>query len=191
MNQEIKNQSEVGAQVNIGDNKGDIFLGQKSRLYKRFEKLNQEVASNSRYEGVREDLERYITKMDGIGMSKKLTDGGFSSNEILKAAKRKQQYAKKAEKNRFYESAQWIDSQLFALIIMNFETHVESLFESGASKDLIMKALFENVIDPVLQLINREGEMDEVLNYNAEDVFGMVYYLTGMCHLNWKKYDIL
>lgn len=72
---------------------------------------------------------------------------------------------------------------------MNFDAFVVPLINNGKSKDEILKEVVLNVIQPVLELINIEGENDEVLNYDADDIFGMVYYLTGQCHLNWKNYD--
>lgn len=191
MNQNIENKdNKIQNQLNIADNTGSIYLTKKSRFSKRFEKLNNEVASNQRYEGIMEDFKYYITKLDGIDMPTKLNDGGFGESEILVATRRKEKYAKKLEKNKFFESAQWIDSQLFAKIKMDFETYIEKpLINNCATKDDILKAVVEKVITPVLDLINIEGENDEVLNYNAEDIFGMIYYLTGKCHINWKNYD--
>ncbi len=184
------NNGNIENQVNIQENHGSIVLTAKSRFSKRFEKLNQEVASNERYEGVMDALKHYLTKLDGVDMPTKLKDGGFSDSEILKAARRKEKYAKQLEKNLFYESAQWIDSQLFAKIMIEFEIHVElPLINLGASKNEILNAVVEKVIYPVLSLINEEGESDTFLNYTMEDIFGMIYYLTGKCHINWKNYD--
>jgi hypothetical protein len=122
-------------------------------------------------------------------MPTKLKDGGFKDSEIIEATRKKEKYAKRLELNKFFESAQWIDSQLFGKIKMDFETFVLPLVNGGASKDEILREVVLNVIRPVLDLINIEGEDDEVLNYHADDIFGMVYYLTGQCHLNWKNYD--
>lgn len=187
--QKIENNSEVLAQLNVQNNTGQIWVGQKSRFAKRFEKLNTEVASDMRYEGIMSDFKYYLTTLDGIDMPTKLLDGGFDEAEILEATRRKEKYAKKLEINRFFESAQWIDSQLFAKIKMDFQAYVETpLIKTGASKEEITKALVEKVINPILDLLNTEGESDEILNYNAEDILGMIYYLTGKCHLNWKVY---
>lgn len=191
MEQNINNNGPVEKQVNIQENNGPIILTNKTRFSKRFDKLNEEVASNEKYEGVMESLKLYLTKLDGIDMPTKLKDGGFSESEIIKATRRKEIYAKKLEKNLFFESAQWIDSQLFAKIMIDFETYVEPLINKGATKDEVIKVVAENVVHPVLDLINVEGENDDVLNYTLEDVFGMVYYLTGKCHINWKNYDSL
>jgi hypothetical protein len=187
--QEIHNEKPIGTQLNAQHVAGDIYLGKKTRFSKRFEKLNKEVASDTRYEGTMESLKYYLTKLDGIDMPTKLVDGGFNENEIIEATRQKEKYAKQLELNKFYQSAQWIDSQLFAKIKMDFRAFVEPLINNGASKDDILKEVVIKVVQPILDLINNEGENDEILNYNAEDIYGMVYYLTGKCHINWKNYD--
>jgi hypothetical protein len=189
MKQRISNEGPVEKQINIQENTGPIIFSNKTRFSKRFEKLNNEVKSDERYEGTMESLKYYLTSRDGIDMPTKLEDGGFRENEIIEAMTKKDKFARRLEINRFYESAQWIDSQLFAKIKMDFETYILPLINSGATKEVILKEVVEKVIQPVLDLINIEGEMDEFLNYNADDIFGMVYYLTGQCHLNWKNYD--
>jgi hypothetical protein len=136
-----------------------------------------------------ESLKYYLTKLDGISAETKLYDGGFNENDVISAIRRKEKYAKRLQLNRFFESAQWIDSQLFAKIKMDFEAFILPLIDNGSSKSEILKEVVIKVVQPVLDLINLEGEDDEVLNYNADDIFGMVYYLTGQCHLNWKNYD--
>jgi hypothetical protein len=192
MEQKVNNNGPIERQLNILENSGPIVFNNKTRFSKRFDKLNKEVASNEKYEGVMESLKHYLTKLDGIDMPTKLRDGGFSESEIIKAIRRKEKYAKKLEKNLFFESAQWIDSQLFAKIMIDFETYIEKpLINLGANKDEVLRAVVEKVINPVLDLINIEGENDDVLNYSLEDVFGMVYYLTGKYHINWKDYDSL
>lgn len=189
MEQNIDNKSPIHNQINIAKNNGDLNLLPKTRFSKRFEKLKNEIASDIRYEGILSDFEYYNTKLDGKDMPSKLEDGGFSERYILRATIRKQKYAKKAEKYKFFESAQWIDCQLFAKIKLEFDTHVEPLINTGAEKSIIIQAVSEKVVKPVLELINIEGENDEILNYDSEDILGMIYFLTGKCHINWKDYD--
>lgn len=192
MSQEIKNEGSIDRQLNVQDNSGPIYFKNRSRLSTRFEKLKHEVESNSRYEGVKEALKYYLTKLDGVDVTKKLVDGGLTETEILRAIRRKEKYAKQLEKNKFYESAQIIDSEIFAKIIIDFETYVEiPLINNGASKSEVFQAVLDKVISPILTLINEEGEHDNFLNYTVEDIYGMIYYLTGKCHINWKNYDSL
>lgn len=190
MDQNIENKdSQILNQLNISSNEGSIYLARQTRFSKRFEKLNIEVASDVRYDGIMESLKYYLTSRDGIDMPTKLKDGGFRESEILEATRKKEKYAKKLELNKFFESAQWIDGQLFGKIKMDFETHILPLINNQACKDDILKEVVKKVVEPVLNVINIEGENDEVLNYDAEDIFGMIYYLTGQCHLNWTNYD--
>lgn len=187
---DVTNHGDVDKQVIVGQNSGTINVVKKTRFQKRFEKLNEEVLKEDRYEGVLEEFKYYITEQDSIGMEQKLSDCGFSEGDIFKASVKKQKYSKKQLKNRFYESAQWIDTQLFAKIKIDFETYIEGpLIKKKAPKEEVLIAVVEKVITPTLHLINEEGESDEVLNYSKEDIFGMVYYLTGRCHLNWVDYD--
>lgn len=74
---------------------------------------------------------------------------------------------------------------------MDFEAFVSPLINIGSTKTEILKEVVIKVVQPVIDLINLEGEDDEFLNYNADDIFGMIYYLTGQCHINWKNYDII
>lgn len=187
--QEVSNNADVSGQLNIAKNDGSIYFTKKSRLSSLFEKLQQEVATDKKYEGIMEDFEHYHTKLDGVDMPTKLEHGGFSVNEITKATRRKEKYAKKLELNRFYESAQLIDSHLFAKIVIDFEAYVEPLINKEACKEDIIQAVLQKVICPIIDLINVEGEKDDILNYNSEDIYGMIYYLTGKCHINWKNYE--
>lgn len=192
MSQKIENNDEVQSQLNVGENKGTISFVKRTRFSKRFEKLNAEVASDQKYEGIIADLKFFRTKLDGKTMPIKLADGGFAENEIQNATVKYLKYARKLERSKFYESAQWIDSKLFAMIKFHFETYVEKpLINNNATKEEIQRAVAEKVIAPVLSLLNEEGENDDFLSYDSEDVYGMVYYLTGRCHLNWTNYDSL
>jgi hypothetical protein len=190
MSQNVKNSdNQIQNQLNINDNQGPIYLSKQTRFAKRFEKLTKEVASDERYEGIMESLKYYITSIDGLDMPTKLFDGGFTESEIIEATRKKEKYAKRLELNKFFESAQWIDSQLFGKIKMDFEAFILPLVNSGVSRSEIFKEVVLKVVYPILELINIEGENDAVLNYGADDILGMVYYLTGQCHLNWKNYD--
>lgn len=189
MSQEVNNNGGIQSQLNAANVEGNVYLSNKTRFAKRFEKLNIEVACDERYDGIMDSLKYYLTSRDGIDMPTKLHDGGFKESEIIEATRKKEKYAKRLELNTFFESAQWIDCHLFAKIKMDFEAFILPLVNGSVAKDEILKEVVVKVVQPVLDLINIEGENDEVLNYNADDIFGMVYYLTGQCHLNWKNYD--
>jgi hypothetical protein len=63
------------------------------------------------------------------------------------------------------------------------------LIKQEAGTDLVMQCIQEKVVGPIMAQLNIDGATDEDLHYNSDHIYGMVYYLTGMCHLNWKDYD--
>lgn len=188
MNQNINNEGSIDQQINLG--KADnVYFSPKSKWQKRFEQLQEEVQNDLRYETFIEDFHNYNTIQDGIGLEQKLTDAGFSANEIFRALKFKEKYSKKVVKGEMYLSQQEIDVEIFSLVDNNFYTYVFPQIELQVPKSEVLILLRERVIQPILDILNREGEADNFLNYNANDIYGMVYFLTGKCHLNWRNYD--
>ena len=45
--------------------------------------------------------------------------------------------------------------------------------------------IFMEIIQPLDQLLNREASEDKVLYLTPEEIKGMIYYLTGRCHIKW------
>lgn len=190
MNQNINNAGDIDKQVNIG--KVDtLYTSTKTRWQKKFEKLKNEVENDERYESFIEDFHNYNTIQDGIGLENKLKDAGFSNREIVRALSFKEKYSKRVVRGEMYLAQQEIDVEIFSLIDNNFYTYIFPKIEEKCDKKEILQLLMEKVISPILEILNREGESDIFLNYNANDIYGMVYFLTGKCHLNWKKYDTI
>lgn len=187
--QNVNNSASVDKQVNVGQLNGNIDFSNISRLGQRFKRLKEEVEKDIRLLDFVEDFKNYNTKLDGKSMPDKLSDGGFNSIEILRATKRKHMYSKKLEKNKLYETAQLIDMELFSLINLYFETYIEPLIEAEVAKTVIKQAVLEKIVQPIIDLINQDGKDDTFLNYTTEEIYGMIFFLTGKCHLNWAVYD--
>lgn len=162
-----------------------------SRLACWFRKLREEFENDVRLQKKLDDIKRYRTKLSHtIGLEQKLLDGGFSKTAIDNARRKKQYYAKKATKYQYYESAQRIDSYLFAIVCNRFDQYVTPLIEDSAPLRAINQTVYEQVVLPIMQELNTNGAEDTYLCYSEDDIFGMIYYLTGNCHINWKNYDI-
>lgn len=160
-----------------------------SRLESRFEKLNKEILGNTTQEII-EELLNYKTKLDGTkDLEEKLTDGHFKKSKINDAKRQKEMYAKKATKYECYPSAQEINVNIFARIKNDFDTYVFPMIEHQEPLDEVMKAVREKVVEPIMKILEENGAHDDYLKYNTDHIYGMVYYLTGMCHLNWTDYD--
>lgn len=192
MTQEIGNHNnEINQQNNFASVHGDVRLTPKTRWQKRFENLQEEVKNDKRYESFIEDFNTYNTIQDGIGLEHKLIDAGFSQREILRAMKFKEKYAKRVVMGEMFHAQQEIDVEIFSIIDNNFETYIYQKVLENCERSVILECLMEKVVQPILDILNKEGESDDFLNYTANDIYGMIYFLTGKCHLNWKDYDSL
>lgn len=186
----VRNNSAIGAQANVKENNGTINIGNsRSRLSATFERLEQEILNNTRKEVI-DELLLYTTKLDGTkGLEEKLQDGGFQKMFIQKAIIQKEMYAKRATKYECYPAAQEIILSLFARIKNEFDVRIYPLIIKGADVPSIMQEVHKQIVSPILQMIEMNGANDQSLYFNMDHIYGMIYYLTGMCHLNWKDYD--
>lgn len=163
----------------------------ESRLFSWFRKLNDEFEHDEKLKKKLDDIRRYKTKLPHtIGLEQKLRDGGFTERAIEKARRLKQYFAKKSTKFQYYESAQRIDSYLFAKVCGSFDAYVMPIIEQETPLIDIKQCVYERVILPIMSELNDNGAEDSCLCYNEEDIFGMLYYLTGNCHINWTDYDV-
>lgn len=162
-----------------------------TRMSTYFQDLLDEIRGEIKDEVI-EELLWYTTKMDGTkDMEEKLTDGGFRQRTIQEAKRYKQMYAKKAMQYDCYPSAQKIILFLFARIKHTFDTSVMPLIEQQQPLSTVMLTVREMIVSPIMELIEANGAHDRHLNFTEDHIYGMIYYLTGMCHLNWKDYDNL
>ena len=186
----VRNNSAIVAQANVKENNGTINIGNsRSRLSATFERLEQEILNNTRKEVI-DELLLYTTKLDGTkGLEEKLQDGGFQKMFIQKAIIQKEMYAKRATKYECYPAAQEIILSLFARIKNEFDVRIYPMIIKGADVPSIMQEVHKQIVSPILQMIETNGENDQSLYFNMDHIYGMIYYLTGMCHLNWKDYD--
>ena len=83
-----------------------------------------------------------------------------------------------------------IDNYLFAIVSNHFDVYVLPLIEAEKPLSEINLAVYEKVIIPVVDELNVNEAEDTCLCYTTDDIFGMLYYLTGNCHINWAIYDV-
>ena len=160
-----------------------------SRMDTYFQRLIEEIQQNVKAEII-DELLYYTTEKDGtLGMERKLTDGGFREESILEALKQKEFYAKKSNRYDCYPSAQKIFLLLFARIKNEFNTSIYPLIEAQQPLPVVMSQLRQKIVNPIMDMLDAHGAHDQYLNFTEDHIYGMIYYLTGMCHLNWKDYD--
>lgn len=177
------------AATTVNDTYNVYNEGLPSRMAVDFENLRKEILKEVTQETI-EELKYYITELPGTKpFEEKLTDGGFTEDSIEEATRQKELYRKRAQMYRYYPSAQQINLDLLSSIKNSFYTYIFPLIEEGTQLRLVMQQLREKIVIPTKELLNKNGMYDDKLRYNEDHIYGMIYYLTGMCHLNWKVYN--
>lgn len=149
-------------------------------LYQRLEK---EKADNAKIPGFIADLDYYFQPLSGevIGLDGKLRNGKYDSL-IDYALRVKEKYHKKLYQHQFSETAQLINKHFLTLVESCFQTQVYPHIFAGATPEEVTYLVQKFIIDRLLDELG-----DNVLDFAADDINGMLYFLTGNCHLKWAR----
>lgn len=147
-------------------------------------KFKAERAGDAAFARVIERLQHYGSQVPGeeiIGLEPKLEAGGRNGFCNF-AQKTKELFTKKLAQHQLSESAQEIHAHLLAEVYTRFHNHVYPLIVSDRPRDEVNRAIQTNVVDPVVGMLE-----ENVLQLYADDINGMLYFLTGNCHIKWVK----
>jgi hypothetical protein len=175
----------VAGSKTVNNNTVNYNSAKKTKLSSLFDKLQQQFDQQKKVNGVSEDLERYSVPRDTIGLEQKLIDGG-RAHIIEDAAWLKQEYFKKLTRFQFFEPAQEIHAYLLGLVLQKFRYIINPMINNGNTEQEISHAISTKIIDPIMQMIQDEG-CNDVMGLSSTDIDGMIYFLTGQCHIKWVK----
>jgi hypothetical protein len=162
----------------------NIQAPKRTRLAILFEDLKQKFDGNIVTNEISEDLNKFTINRDTIGLEQKLKDGQLD-HLIEDAMWLKQEYAKKLTKYQFLEPAQEIHAYILSLVLEKFRNNIYPLIRSNASETEIFQKVSSEIIDPIVKTIQEDGCSD-IMGLTPTDIQGMVYFLTGRCHIKWK-----
>lgn len=154
--------------------------GNLKELYKRFE---EERHQNKQFDEILEELDVYQRQKSNetvVGLEAKLKAAKKPDLFIEMAMELKETYAKKLEKNKFFESAQRINIYLLAYARTQFVTFVYPSIQDGSSDEKVNILMNQYVIQPMLSML--EGD---TYGFTPNDIHGILYYLTGNCFIKW------
>jgi hypothetical protein len=172
------------------DKSRQYFLGnskpanKKSRITLLYEKLEDEIKNDIKIDRIIDDLQHFQqarTNEDVIGIEAKLK-AGERENFIDYALDAKEYYTKKIWKYQLYESAQKINVYLLALVQTYFVNKIYPLICRNEDPILINELVVEKIVNPLLDEL-----ADDTLGFSSKDIEGMLYFLTGNCHIKWNK----
>lgn len=180
-----KNSTEIRDVVAGGDIAGrDIVhnnLPHPRQLDFLTESYKSEVKRKETTSKVISELTHYrSTKSEVRDLSEKLTEAGF--NYYLEEAEElKELVAKLIIKNQHYRSAQKIITYLLAEVESIFNSEIKPKLNSSVS-ETDLKVILRTHLEQ--EILDKLGE--NVLEIYHRQVNGMVFFLTGNCHLEWK-----
>jgi len=160
------------------------FGGSQARvsyMTELLEKFKEDCKNNSQLREFIKDFDYYNAKVEGdvLDLEQKLKDG---DREFLKdfALRAKEKFYKKALQFQFSESAQQINIYLLGKVESKFFNHIAPKIRDGHPIHEVSSLVEELLIKPILQ------ELEEnLLHITETDINGMLYYLTGKCHIKW------
>lgn len=174
---------------------GDAFIGVKNiikierilsnpqnilLLIQQYENID---CASEKFLAMKDELDSYIKpreERDIIGLEQKLTDGG-RANSVLAATELKDKFSKRLARYEFSSHMSALHLNLLTKIEEKFNSHIYPLIQSGHSIDVIDQLISEVIIQPLAEEV---APADASLT--AKHVRGMMYLLTGNCHLKWK-----
>ena len=163
---------------------GDNVFVQLTALEQAVEQIKKSLGGNTDAVDIIEDLADYITDYPSreiIGLERKLENGG---REDLKARAMllKNRFERRVAKNQMSLAEQHVYVQILSTISSIWHSKITPLIEIEASKTTIDQAIFDELVEPVHRAIVRYDTL-----ITSELVSGMLYFLTGKCHLVWAK----
>ena len=177
----------------LGDQAGRDIINNTINLYasdgsqptpmgRLVEKFRKERQNDTQFHETLEILKHFAQPISGediAGLEAKLRVSG-REGLLHFAQQTKELFTKKLVEHQFSEAAQEIHAYLLAEVYTRFHLEVFPSIQRGASPEIVTTLVLQRVIQPVQALLD-----ENVLRLFSTEINGMLYYLTGNCHIKW------
>lgn len=156
----------------------------KGGLKALIDKIVEECNEDLELSGFISELNDYIIvnpRRSIVGLENKLNISGRSSF-IDNGITLKDRFSRKLYKNQLSLSSQTIYLHVLAYISKTFRHKIKPLLIAEASDLDLQNAIFSDIVDHIYDQI-----ADPTVNLTMEDIEGMLYFLSGQCHLDWSN----
>lgn len=170
-----------GRSNHLGNN---IFEAEKTALEKVIEEIVLDSKEDEELARIIDELQDYITNHPSraiIGLESKLINAGRDA-EYSDAVLLKNRFERRVAKGQLSITEQKVYVQVLSHILTAFRTQIRPLILEGNPKTIVDNAVFEKIIEPVHKAITSFDDMA-----TTELILGMLYFLTGKCHVVWDK----
>jgi hypothetical protein len=159
-----------------------VVEGPRSPMSHLLERFRQEAQRDPDFKETIEQLKHYLEKNPSsvvLGVTEKLTRAG-RKDDIADALVKKERFAKILHAHMFSPVAQEIFACILGKLEIAFATKIKPLIRAGRSRIEIDAVLYDDVITPCY-----EGLESNDLKVYYPELVGMLYFLTGNCHIDW------
>ena len=172
----------AGRDVNNTTNYNFTPPNQKSSLRIKIEELQLDSLHDPHFKECINRLSHYLNLVkpdEQRDLKAKLTDAGRET-EIFEAQELKERFVKSLLKNNLSEQAQEAYVHILAKLLSLYELKVRDHIIDGAPRQVVNAEIL-NVIEIIC------GDLvGTLLEKDYKEVQGMIYFLGGNCHLEWK-----
>lgn len=148
-----------------------------------YDKFQKEKSENPELKEFCEELDYFNSIIDGnvLGLEEKLRLGG-REKLLHYAFDLKDRFHRKLFKTSQYSLvAQDINVYLLTKVRRGFIMEIYTLICNNESEEKINMLIAERIIRPV------QADLGiNIFKYNEEDIMGMIFFLTGNCHIKWN-----
>lgn len=151
-----------------------------SDLYNRYQKEKNE---NPEFEELCEELNYFNSIMEGdvIGLDEKLKNGGREKILFYALDVKDRFHRKLMRVSQYSLVAQDINVYLLAKVRSSFMREIYGLICDNAPEAKINTLITERIIKPV-----QDDLGINLFKYTEDDIMGMIFFLTGNCHIKWN-----
>lgn len=183
-NNDISNNN-ASRDIVVGTNYSFNELKTKSNaLANLLNRSKQLCATDSEYRYMIEELQEYLQPRPGrkiIGLQAKLREG--DRLDLLEDAMYlENRFARRVTRNQFSTSEEVIYCHCLSKINSTFAHFVKPLFKNTVSTAIVDRMIYDRIVEPLYE------EVSEVSTSISIDLIrGMIFFLTGKCHLRWVE----
>ncbi|NAO55362.1 ABC-three component system protein [Pseudomonas syringae] len=115
-----------------------------------------------------------------IGLKQKLLNGD-REDLVEEAIEHKDRFAKIVARAQFSPRRQYIYFYILQKIKAGFDGQVRPLIKAGALPENIDQSIYHNIVNSIFSEVNSVD-----ISIDQHLIYGMLYFLTGKCHLVWE-----
>ncbi|WP_238601668.1 ABC-three component system protein [Proteus terrae] len=138
--------------------------------------------NDDEYRYMIEELQEYLNPRPGrkiIGLEKKLEEG--KRLDLLDdATYLENRFARRVTKFQFSSSEEVIYYHCLSKINSSFTHYIKPLFKNTVGNDIVDRVIYDRIVEPLYEEVS---EVNAAIS--TELIRGMIFFLTGKCHIRW------